>query len=152
VEFLFIKKNISDNLKKKYLAITKKCPDPECPPGTRLKPKLKRKSKMSSRFSPDENDYNEDNDKPQHQYYYIKAKYQASYEAILPISKTQDGEDINSEECFEFMCIPIVEETEGLPENAEEKPRIIKRCPEPKCPPGYTLNLIFVQTKDECAR
>ncbi|KAL7040824.1 hypothetical protein ACKWTF_000531 [Chironomus riparius] len=129
------------------ITITKKCPDPSCPPGFAIKPKKSRKSKMSSRFSDDE----EEDDKPQHQYYYIKAKYTASYEAILPISTSKDQQDINSEECFEFMCIPIVDSAE-IPDYAQENQTKIIRCPEPKCPRGYMLRLQIQKSANECAK
>lgn len=102
---------------------------------------------MSSRFSDDE----EEDDKPQHQYYYIKAKYTASYEAILPISTSKDHQDINSEECFEFMCIPIVDSSE-TPDYAQENQTKVIRCPEPKCPRGYMLRLQIQKSTNECAK
>lgn len=129
--------------------MVKKCPDPSCPPGFAIKPKTSRKSKMSSRFSDDDDD--DASDKPQHQYYYIKAKYTASYEAILPISTTKDRQDINSEECFEFMCIPIVDSPES-PDYADGNRATLIRCPEPKCPRGYMLRLQIQKATNECAK
>jgi hypothetical protein len=102
----------------------------------------------SSRFSDDEDDAS---DRPQHQYYYIKAKYTASYEAILPIATTKDKQDINAEECFEFMCIPIVDSPEA-PDYAVENQTKLIRCPEPKCPRGYMLRLQLQKTTNECAK
>lgn len=92
----------------------------------------------------------DDNDRPQHQYYYIKAKYQASYEAILPISTNSKQQDINSEECFEFMCIPVVEDPD--PDYVEAPGRTEIRCPEPKCPTGYMTRLQVVKNANECAK
>lgn len=133
----------------KYLliAITKKCPDPSCPPGFTIKPKKSRKSKMDTRFGPDD----EDDDRPQHQYYYIKAKYSASYEAILPISTSKDKQDINSEECFEFICLPTVS-SEETPDYAHENKTILTRCPEPICPKRYMIKLQIQKSADECAK
>lgn len=92
----------------------------------------------------------DDDDKPQHQYYYIKAKYSASYEAILPISTNSKQQDINSEECFEFMCVPIVAEPE--PDYSEGSERKLIRCPEPKCPRGFMIRLQIQKNSDECAK
>lgn len=133
----------------KFPAVVKKCPDPVCPPGFIMKPKKSRKSKMmtNTRFSDDE----DEDDKPQHQYYYIKAKYQASYEAILPISTSKDRQDINSEECFEFICIPVVDSGEIPPEYGQENQTAIK-CLEPKCPRGYMMKLQIQKTGNECAK
>lgn len=103
---------------------------------------------MSSRFSDSSED--DDDDKPQHQYYYIKATYQASYEAILPISTNSKKQDVNSEECFEFMCVPIVDEPD--PDYADGHQRTVVRCPEPKCPQGYMIRLQIVKTAAGCAK
>jgi hypothetical protein len=92
----------------------------------------------------------DEDDRPQHQYYYIKAKYQASYEAILPISTNSKQQDINSEECFEFMCVPVVDEPG--PDAPEGEERTLVRCPEPKCPRGYMIRLQIQKTGEECAK
>lgn len=72
-----------------------------------------------------------------------------SYEAILPISTNSKQQDINSEKCFEFMCIPIVAEPD--PEYAEEIERTITRCPEPKCPRGEMIRLQIQKNSKDCA-
>ena len=133
-----------------YQAITKKCPEPNCPPGFKVKQKSRRKSKMSSRFGDDEDDDDEDESLPS-SYYYIKAKYSASFEAILPISMlNQQG--VDNEECIEFVCIPMVEPVEQ-PDYAEGGfPGIDIKCPEPKCPTGYMMKLQLVKTANECAK
>ena len=92
----------------------------------------------------------EEDDRPQHQYYYIKAKYTASYEAILPISTSSKQQDVNSEECFEFMCVPVVDEPE--PDYADGTERRAVRCPEPKCPRGYMIRLQIHKDANECAK
>lgn len=102
---------------------------------------------MMSRFS--DSGEEEDNDKPQHQYYYIKAKYSMSYEAILPISTNSKQQDINSEECFEFMCVPVVAEPDE-PDFAGGDQRVVTRCPETKCPRGYTIRLQVEKTAAGC--
>jgi hypothetical protein len=99
---------------------------------------------MSSRFGDDEN---EDDKPPVNSYYYIKAKYTASYEAILPISTKGDTQDVNSEECIEFVCIPLVESGED-PDYAEGP----IKCPEPRCPAGYMMRLQLIKTANECAK
>jgi hypothetical protein len=103
---------------------------------------------MSSRFDDDE----DESDKPTvKSYYYIKAKYTASYEAILPISKTGDREDINNEECLEFVCIPLATDSTESPDYAEGKPAL--KCSEPKCPPGYMTRLLqLIKNANECAK
>jgi len=129
-------------------AIIKKCPDPVCPPGFRIKQKEKgRGSRMMSRFSSGSDE--DEDDKPQHQYYYIKAKYQASYEAILPISTNSKQQDVNAEECFEFVCLPLVEEGSEDYVDGRVDP---KKCPEPKCPRGYMIRLSLVKAANECAK
>ena len=105
-----------------------------------------------SRFSDSEKDEEDENyDRPtkKPQLYYIKANYQASYEAILPISATAKGRDINQEECYKFMCIPVVEEPS--PENANEITTIVVRCPESKCPNGYKIKMQSTKTAKQCA-
>lgn len=92
----------------------------------------------------------EDDDRPQHQYYYIKAKYTASYEAILPISTNSKQQDVNSEECLEFMCVPVVDDVE--PDYAGENARALARCTEPKCPRGYMIRLQIQKDSDQCAK
>lgn len=92
----------------------------------------------------------EDDDRPQHQYYYIKAKYTASYEAILPISTNSKQQDVNSEECLEFMCVPVVDDVE--PNYAGENARALARCTEPKCPRGYMIRLQIQKDSDQCAK
>jgi hypothetical protein len=128
--------------------ITKKCPDPQCPPDFQIVEKKAKKARMMSRFSDSDENDDEDDDKPQHQFYYIKAKYQTSYEAILPISTSAKKQNINSEECFEFMCIPIVDEPDYSNENEERH----VRCPEPKCPRGYMIRLQIRKDPKECAK
>lgn len=103
-----------------------------------------------SRFSDSGEDDDEDDDKPQHQFYYVKAKYQASYEAILPISTSAKKQNINAEECFEFMCIPIVDEPD--PDYSSENEKRIVKCPEPKCPRGYMIRLQLRKDPNECAK
>lgn len=92
----------------------------------------------------------DDDDRPQHQYYYVKAKYTASYEAILPISTNSQQQDINSEECFEFMCVPLVDEPD--PDYSEEDKRALARCTEPKCPRGYMIRLQIQKDSNQCAK
>lgn len=92
----------------------------------------------------------EDDDDPQPEFYYIKAKYQASFEAILPISANSKKQGITAEECFEFMCVPIVAEPE--PDYADGTKRQLVRCPEPKCPRGYMIRLQIQKNSNECAK
>lgn len=105
---------------------------------------------MSSRFGDDED---EDDKPPVNSYYYIKAKFTASYEAILPISTKGDTQDVNNEECLEFVCIPVVDSSGESPDYAEGGPPggAIK-CPEPKCPSGYMMKLQLIKTANECAK
>lgn len=98
----------------------------------------------------DSDEDDEEDDKPQHQYYYIKAKYQASYESILPISTNSKQQDINSEECFQFICVPIVAEPDA--DYSDENARNIVRCPEPKCAQGYMIRLQIQKNSKECAK
>lgn len=102
---------------------------------------------MSSRFSDDD----DDEKPPVNTYYYIKAKYTASYEAILPISMSGDREDINSEDCIEFMCLPKYETTDS-PDYAEMSTERPIRCSEPKCPKGYMMKLQLIKSANECAK
>lgn len=75
----------------------------------------------------------------------------ASYEAILPISTSANRQDINAEECFEFICVPIVDETS--PDYAEGDTRVLtRRCPEPKCPKGYMIRLQIQKDAVQCAK
>lgn len=126
--------------------ITKKCPVPTCPEGFLVKErKAPRKSKMlSSRFA------NDDDDPPQQQYYYIKAKYTATYEAMLPIS-TSKQDDINSEQCIEFICVPIVHDPTDV-DYGDETFNKTTRCSEPKCPPGYIIRLQILTKPQQCAK
>lgn len=80
----------------------------------------------------------------------MKQKYVASYEAILPISTSADRQDINSEECLQFICVPIVDETS--PDYAEGDTRVVRRCPEPKCPKGYMIRLQIQKDATHCAK
>lgn len=108
-----------------------------------MKQKQGRKSKMNSRFDDD------DDKPPERSYYYIKAKYTASYEAVLPISTKGDQQDINKEECIEFVCIPVVDSDEN-PDYVDGGALI--KCPEPKCPTGYMMRLQLIKTANECAK
>lgn len=101
---------------------------------------------MSSRFGDDED---EDDKPPWNSYYYIKAKYTASYEAILPISTKGDTQDVNNEECIEFVCIPLVDSGES-PDYVDGG--TIIKCQEPKCPAGYMMRLQLIKTANECAK
>jgi hypothetical protein len=94
----------------------------------------------------------DEDDKPQHQYYYVKQKFVASYEAILPISTSANREDINSEECFEFICVPTVDESSTDIDYAEGDPRVHRRCPQPKCPQGYMIRLQIQKDANQCAK
>lgn len=92
----------------------------------------------------------DEDDKPQHQYYYVKQKFVASYEAILPISTSANREDINSEECFEFICVPTVDESST--DYAEGDAKVHRRCPQPKCPQGYMIRLQIQKDANQCAK
>lgn len=97
-------------------------------------------------------DDDDENDKPQHQYYYVKQKFVASYEAILPISTSANREDINSEECFEFICVPTIDESGSIDYAEEGDPKIVRRCPTPKCPQGYMIRLQIQKDRNQCAK
>jgi hypothetical protein len=75
----------------------------------------------------------------------------ASYEAILPISTSANREDINSEECFEFICVPTIDES-GSIDYAEGDPKVVRRCPSPKCPQGYMIRLQIQKDRNQCAK
>lgn len=104
---------------------------------------------MMSRFSDSEEDDSEDEPPTKPQFYYIKAKYQASYEAVLPISTSARGRDINQEECYRFMCIPIVDNS---PDYATENERSFLSCPDAKCPNGYLIKLQPKKSATSCQR
>lgn len=127
-------------------AIMKKCPEIACPPGFEVKPIKSRKSKMMSRFSDDTENESDAQIPSKPQFYYIKANYQASYEAILPISTSARGRDINQEECYRFMCVPTVDDSldyAGMEVNPLS-------CPEPKCPNGYMIKLEATKSTRPC--
>lgn len=130
-----------------FPAILKKCPEVACPPGFEVKPIKTRKSKMMSRFSDSEEDDSEDEPPTKPQFYYIKANYQASYEAVLPISTSARGRDINQEECYRFMCIPIVDTS---PDYYTENERPPLSCPDAKCPNGYLIKFQPKKSATSC--
>lgn len=80
---------------------------------------------------------------PQH--YYIRAKYTASFEALLPTSNVDMP---SSESCIQFMCVPKVEDES--PDYGTGDDRSLTRCKEPFCPKGYEINLLPVKTPNEC--
>lgn len=125
-------------------AILKKCPEIACPPGFQVKPIKSRKSKMMSRFSDSTEDEDDVDIPTKPQFYYIKANYQASYEAILPISTSAKGRDINEEECYRFLCAPIVEDSPDYFEGGAPN------CPTARCPNGYTIKLQDTKSKRPC--
>ena len=128
-------------------AILKKCPEMACPPGFEVKPIRSRNPKMTSRFADSEEDSSDSQEPPMKpQFYYIKANYQVSYEAVLPISTSARGQDINQEECYRFMCIPVVDNS---PDYAEQEITFLS-CPDPKCPNGYMIKLQATKSGRKC--
>lgn len=103
---------------------------------------------MSSRFD----DGDDEEKPPKNTYYYIKAKYTASYEAVLPISMVDGIQEVNSEKCIEFVCLPMVEGEDQTPDYGSESTQRPIRCIEPKCPKGYIMKLELMKTANECPK
>ena len=100
---------------------------------------------MSSRFDDGEDDVEK------LKFYYIKAKYTASYEAVLPVSMTGDQDESNMEKCIEFVCLPMVDGEDLTPDYGSEN-TVKPICLEPKCPKGYIMKLELMKTANECPK